>query len=69
MTNYYMQKGARRNKRIKLFKKILIGLGILIAIVMYMQWNSKQLDKIMAIEYCWDSNGDHYVAPDERCLH
>lgn len=69
MTNYYMQSGAKRNKRIKLFKKILTILIILATVFMYMRWNNAQLNKIMEIEYCWDSNGDHYVAPDERCLH
>ena len=23
----------------------------------------------MAVEYCWDSNGQHYVAPDPNCTH
>lgn len=68
MTNYYMQAGARRNKRIKILKNIVLILAIVLIIGAWFKWNMEQTDKIMSIEYCWDSNGEHYVAPDERCV-
>lgn len=68
MTNYYMQAGAKRNKRIKIVKNVLLCLVVVFIVGIWFKWNIEQTDKIMSIQYCWDSEGDHYVAPDERCV-
>ena len=63
-----MQAGAKRNKRIKIVKNVLLCLVVVFIVGIWFKWNIEQTDKIMSIQYCWDSEGDHYVAPDERCV-
>ena len=71
MTNYSMQKGAIRNRKIRISKRIIIGVLITVAVIigfsMLFKYWDKQDAKIMSIQYCWDSSGEHYVAPNNNC--
>lgn len=67
MVNYSMQKGRKLNDLKKLVTRILIIIALIIGIVYFLKWSDKQTDALMAIDYCWDLNGQHYVAPNENC--
>lgn len=71
MTNYSMQKGRERNDKIKFIKRFILGLAIaytlIFGVIQLFKYWDKQDAKLMGIEYCWDSNGEHFVSPDERC--
>lgn len=54
----------RRKKRIR---NILIAISWIVAMVAGWKFSEHQHEQLMAISYCYDSNGEHYVAPDERC--
>lgn len=62
-----MQQGRKRNDKIKIIKRIVMLSIIFWGVVMLFQYWDKQDAKLMETNYCWDSNGEHYVAPDERC--
>ncbi len=53
----------------KTLKTILIFTAILIALVLIGKHWSAQDEKILSTTFCWDSNGEHYVAPNEACTH
>ena len=36
-------------------------------VVLLGKWWGYQEQQIMSVDYCWDENGQHYVAPDYRC--
>lgn len=41
---------------------------IALPIVAFVIWHSIKVDNMVkTTEYCFDSQGEHYVAPDERC--
>lgn len=68
MTNYSMQRGRKINdlkKRIKVIVYIVLFIAFM---VWFMGWQERKDAKLMSIQYCWDSNGEHYVFPDERCV-
>lgn len=71
MKNYSLKKGMDRNKKIKFIRVfilgLLIGYTIMSGIIQLFKLWDKQDAKIMSIEYCWDSNGEHYLSPDQRC--
>lgn len=67
MTNYSMQQGRVRNDKIKLIKRIVLFTLVFWGVVMFLRFSAERDAKIMEIEYCWDSNGQHYVAPNEAC--
>jgi len=50
----------------KKFIIFLFAFAVIITIVSFLSWRD---EKLMDIDYCWDSNGAHYVMPDERCIH
>lgn len=64
-----MTSGRRKNDVLKLIKKIVIFTVIFWGIVLLFRYWDKQDSKLMEINYCWNSNGEHYIAPDERCNH
>jgi hypothetical protein len=47
-------------------KTLMIVSGLTIAFA-WVGFTNNQMEELMAIDYCWDSNGEHYVVPDERC--
>lgn len=67
MTNYSMQQGRKRNDKIKIIKRIVMFSIIFWGVVMLFQYWDRQDAKLMEIEYCWDSNGDHFLSGDNRC--
>lgn len=48
-------------------KNYIIGALIAVLVIVWIGWSNKQTDKAMEIQYCWDSQGNHYVAPSEQC--
>lgn len=71
MTNYSMQKGRERNDKIKFIQKFILGLmlafSIIFGMVQLFKFWDRQDSKIMSVDYCWDDNGQHYVAPNPAC--
>lgn len=41
--------------------------AIIIACSWIIIWSDAKDAELMKINYCWDSSGQHYVAPDARC--
>lgn len=53
-------------------ENILIAMTILfigLAVVIWMGLVSRNDEARSKIEYCFDSQGNHYVAPDINCTH
>lgn len=53
----------------KTLKIVLCSIAVLIVMGGIIKWSNANETKNMAINYCWDSNGEHYVAPNEACRH
>lgn len=51
------------------FNKIMFVLCLLLAMGYGLTILNDRDDRLMEIEYCWDSQGEHYVAPNEMCTH
>lgn len=50
--------------------KVLNVLSILLAIAIlfvFLYGSEIRTKKVMSVDYCFDSNGNNYVMPDERC--
>lgn len=67
MKNYKMTRGRKINDIKKVVFKIIIFIFISFMIIGLFKLFEIQDSKLNKINYCWDSNGEHYVAPDERC--
>jgi len=37
-----------------------------IILAVFMFWHASRVDSLQ-VEYCWDSEGQHYLLGDERC--
>lgn len=67
MVNYVMTEGAKRNKRIKIAKWV-VGIAVVVGVVAgILYWSSKRDAQLMSINYCWDEQGEHYLAPNPAC--
>lgn len=51
------------------YKTTMKYIILIVALLAFCGWYSMQTAKVEKIQYCWDSNGAHYVAPDARCSH
>lgn len=65
--NYTLSEGMRRNRIVRFIQWFFFLLAIVFSIALLFTWFEWKDAQVMSIQYCWDSNGDHYVAPDERC--
>ena len=63
--NLYMDK---LNKKVKVLEIVGI-LSIIVLVLVILKVSSIHSARVMEIDYCWDSNGQHYVAPNEMCEH
>lgn len=41
--------------------------AVVVGIVCAFCYSFASTDRIMSVEYCWDSEGNHYVYPDANC--
>ncbi len=67
MTNYNMSEGIKRNNRIKWIKRVVGLVLVIFALINLFKYWDKQEAEMLNIQYCWDSEGNHYVAPNEAC--
>lgn len=67
MANYSLQKGAERNRKILIMKKVLLIVFVVSLAGLWLSWSAGQDAKLMSIQYCWDSAGNHFVAPNSAC--
>lgn len=51
------------------YKTVLVMMVLLILGGFWLNFCAKLDEERMKIEYCWDSNGQYYVAPDPNCTH
>lgn len=65
MTSYTMSKPPF--DWVEFMKKVAIMTAILIFCGFWMHWSAQRMQKVMAVDYCWDSNGEHYEAPNQAC--
>ena len=64
MTNYYMP----RQRRKILIKKIFWVTVICAVAFGWLYLASKHDEAVMKVQYCWDAQGNHFVAPNQNCL-
>ena len=62
-----MQKGRERNDKIKFIKRIVLMTLIMVGLYFFGVWTLHKDAELMKINYCWDENGEHYVAPNPAC--
>lgn len=48
-------------------KYLYILLPIIVACVLWIGYTNNLDQQRMQVEYCWDSAGNHYVAPSPYC--
>lgn len=48
-------------------KNILLIIIVVLIAGAFIGWTEKRDAQLMSINYCWDSNGEHYIAPNEAC--
>jgi len=51
------------------YVNILLVIGVASVMSLMLAFSVKHDAKVMAVEYCWDNQGNHYVAPNANCTH
>ena len=65
MTHYYLR--SDRHEKARRIKIVVLVVVIVTIAVLWLNWSAGQDAKIMDIDYCWDSTGQHYVMPNINC--
>lgn len=52
----------------KLLNRILLFTVMMVALYYFGVWTLYKDAELMKVDYCWDSSGQHYVAPNDNCI-
>ena len=69
MSHFYFKPFAvyQRERRIAMLNKFLFVVAVVFLAVIWVSWATQYNKAINSVNYCWDSNGEHYVAPNPAC--
>ena len=58
----------RTSKRVRFIQWFILGLAIVFSVMLLFKYFAWSDARYMETEYCWDEDGNHYVAPNYNCI-
>lgn len=47
----------------QLIKRLAVASVVIVVACLWLKWSADRDEQIMKIQYCWNSDGSHYVCP------